>query len=358
MNGNDPDQPEGSQPPEVDAAARLEQEQAELLSKVASATLNTTEARVAWILNNYPETRNSDIALQLAYWDTFEEGYHGGTIERDDLYRFARLTSLTRARAKIQNDLKLFQAAPEIRARRGKLSEEERERAVKTEPYPVFTVYADESGKTQQHYVVSSLWILHGAETFRLTKAFTEWRKATGFYNELHFRDLNDGNFARYQEAVEIVFNNASAVSFKSATVERAGAGSVQDAFRELFYQVTAGGIEHEDQTGRVPLPRTFQLWKDEEEAGYDKLVLAHVADRLTARFQNRLVIEGMRAVTSKGNTLLQIADLFAGAVNRVVNPPDPPPATPSAKDRFADYLLRRVGWAPAQGDLAVRLAI
>jgi len=140
--------------------------------------------------------------------------------------------------------------------------------------------------------------------------------------------------------------------------VDRAGAGTVGDAFRELFYQVTARGIDHEHATGRAQLPRSLQLWKDEEEEGYDQLLLANVSDRLTVRFQTQLTIDQMRAVASTGNALLQVADLFTGAVNRIVNPPSPPPQTPGAKDHFARFLLERVGWNPSEGDMAVMLSI
>ena len=29
--------------------------------------------RVAWLMNHHPDTRNSDIALQIRYWTTFEK---------------------------------------------------------------------------------------------------------------------------------------------------------------------------------------------------------------------------------------------------------------------------------------------
>jgi hypothetical protein len=360
-DGDDIEQTAKPPQSEADAAAAqadLEKAQNELLNRIASATFTTIESKVAWLLNNYPDTRNSDVALQLAYWDTFEDEYHGGAIERDDLYRFARLNTLTRARATIQNKLKLFQASPEIRSRRGTLSAEEKKSAAKPAAPPMYAVYADESGKTQQHYVVGSLWVLHGPETYRLIKAVREWRDRNGIDHEFHFTNLASGNLERYRAFVGMVLDNGAAVSFKSATIDRAGIGSMQDAFKEMFYQLTARGIDHEHESGRAPLPRSLQMWKDEEEEGYDKLLLATVEDRLTARFQDRLVIDVMRAVPSKENVLIQVADLFTGAVNRMVNPPNPPPQTPGAKDEFARYLLGRVGWNPAEGDMAVRLSI
>lgn len=81
---------------------------------VLSAKFDTIQERVAWILNHFPDTRNSDITLQLKYWDRFEPDlYDGRAIEPDDMYKLTRLTSLQRARAKIQNSYGLFQASPD-----------------------------------------------------------------------------------------------------------------------------------------------------------------------------------------------------------------------------------------------------
>src|SRR5690349_20244093 len=135
------------EPDDGEAAGPLEARNAELadglLTRVAAGALNTVQEKVAWILNTFPRSRDSDIALQLAYWSHFD-GYAGGSIEPDDLYRFSRLTTLTRARAKIQNEFRLFRPSTEVAAARGTLEEDERARAVQQRPdYPTFTVYAD-----------------------------------------------------------------------------------------------------------------------------------------------------------------------------------------------------------------------
>src|SRR5574341_1465498 len=102
--------------------AKLEEEIQLLLNNLSSATVNTLRDRVAWILNNHPETRDSDISLLLKFWETFEPNmYNGQFIRPDDLYRLTRLTSITRERARIQNVYKLFLASSEVRQKRGTL---------------------------------------------------------------------------------------------------------------------------------------------------------------------------------------------------------------------------------------------
>src|SRR5437867_2968602 len=95
-------------------AATLDARRERLLHAVHSCQLNTMEERVAWLLNHYPKTRDSDITLQIRFWQNFQaDRFEGGDISVSDYYRLAKLTSLTRARALIQNKLKLFQASEE-----------------------------------------------------------------------------------------------------------------------------------------------------------------------------------------------------------------------------------------------------
>lgn len=44
-----------------------------LLNAVSSCELNTIETRVAWLMNHFPNTRNSDLAL-LTFPPTFRPG--------------------------------------------------------------------------------------------------------------------------------------------------------------------------------------------------------------------------------------------------------------------------------------------
>jgi len=156
MNENEVGQAESIGEKEVKREAR----RSRLLQCVSACNLEILEQKVGWILNNHPEARNSDIALQLLYWETFENDiYDGHSICPENLYKLTRLTSIARARARIQNEYKLFVASTAVRQYRGTLSDEARERSMEIPPaYPAFMVYADESGKTQDNLVVGSIW--------------------------------------------------------------------------------------------------------------------------------------------------------------------------------------------------------
>ncbi len=85
-------------------------------------------------------------------------------------------------------------------------------------------------------------------------------------------------------------------------------------------------------------------FYKDAEEPGSDKLLLAKIHDRLTqaasTRFDNQLFPEEFVAVDSKGQQLVQVADLFTSSLNRILNGTG---KGTGPKDKFARYFLDRL---------------
>lgn len=316
-----------------------------ILSAAAGGKLETTTARVAWVLNHFPETRDSDIALQLKYWECFND-YSRGAIYPEDLYKLPRLTTLSRARAYIQNIHKLFLASPEVRKQRGTLEEEEKEKAISQRPsYPIFAVYADESGKTGAHLIVGSLWFLHGYETYRISEEIREWRERRSFKDEFHFKNIGKYNFPLYLEIAETIAKNSNVISFKAISVERSGTKDTQAALSQLYYHLLIRGVEHEDESGRAPLPRSIQVWKDAESPGPDKLLLSELEDKLKqaskTRFGEKLYVDHLEVVDSKKLDLIQLADLFTSSINRILNTES---EKEGPKDDFAKYFLEIVG--------------
>lgn len=332
---------------ETEKAEKLGEDRVGVLRSVGSGKLDTLQERVAWILNHYPKTRDSDIALQIVYWKRFDSDiYSGGVIDPEDLYTLTRLTSLQRARAKIQNTYKLFQASPEVRQRRGKLEESEKEKAAEQRPSydETFFVCADESGKTQNHLVVGSLWFLHAPETATVTQEIEACKRRRSFEGELHFKKISKSNLPLYKEVADILISKSSTISFKAIVVENKGI-KVNDALAELYYLLLVNGVQHEHETGRGSLPRMLQLWKDAEEPGSDNLMLSNIEDRIVqagkSRFDDKLRADHFEAVDSEKMLPIQLADLFTSSVNRVLN------ATGNrngAKDSFADHLLNSIG--------------
>jgi hypothetical protein len=346
----------------VEKEATREKQRQKLLSAISAGKPKTIEERVAWALNIDPKARDSDVALMFSYWEAFESEYRRGGISEEQMYRFTRPTTLTRARARVQNQFHLFEASLRVRARRGTLGEEERQRAIEAaENYPMFDVYADESGKGDDFLIVGSMWILEARQTVRLSQALSNWRDGVGFADELHFNKISRNTLHFFKEAFEIVAAEAAAVSFKYITLERRGHADQQHAIGRMYFHLLLGGVEHENLTGRAPLPRTMQVWKDLEDVGADTLLLADIRQELetaaAARFERKLALEQFHAVSSESNDLIQIADLFTSSMNRLINFAGDSGDKP--KDEFARHDRDLTGVSEQQvgaPDLAVRL--
>src|SRR5689334_2303114 len=90
--------------PSTEKAEKIERQRLSLLNAIAASRLDTMQEKVAWILNHHPETRDSDIELQLWYWRQFESDLiDDGFIAVKNYYRLTRLTSIARERARVQN---------------------------------------------------------------------------------------------------------------------------------------------------------------------------------------------------------------------------------------------------------------
>lgn len=349
--------------PRLTREERLALEHERLLAAVASGKTVRLQERVAWILHRQPHTRNSDAALQLAYWQEYEtEIYEEFKADPERNYKkLTRLTSIARARAKIQNQHHLFLASPEVRKRRGQLSEEERERhATEIPPSPLITVFADESGKTDQNLVVGSVWLIDARDTFHIAGRVLDWRVSTGFDAELHFSEITRDTLPRYIAFVELVLSDAPLISFKSISVPRAGIRAPDGAFEVLFYELLRQGLRHEHETGRAPMPRRLVFWKDEETEGRgrDLLILARLRESLAGasgvHFGGQLAIDACEALNSTHHPLLQLADLYTGSINRTLSRDR---TSTKPKDVFADHLLERVRGLPGD-ELAQRMTV
>lgn len=326
---------------------KIEAEKERLVATLAEGRRDRLTERVAWIMSRFPETRDSDITLQLRYWDLFEPEL-AAQLEGNAqvLYDLTRLTSLSRARAKIQNSFRLFQASPEIRLRRGQLDEEAKERfATDSPPSPTLTVYADESGKTNDRLIVGSVWFLDPRDTLAAWNRVMAWRRQTGFEGEFHFAELTPRTLDRYLQFVDLFFQSFPLVSFKSISVSRAGLRHLDIAFEELLHELLRRGIEHEHRSGRAELPRRLLLQKDLEEEGRDRVVLARLESRLAQasliQFDGQLEVRELVAIDSESQPLLQLADLYASSLNRVQARASS--STSNPKDVLADHLLAKI---------------
>ena len=263
------------------------------------------------------------------------------------------MTSIARARATIQNDFGLFVADDAVIEFRSELegSVRRKQRAAGHARTPFVYVYADESGKTDAHYVVGSLWVSDVDEqAFKLGKALNEWRRSLKWNSEIHFAQATRDRKGDYLDFIREAMRASEYVGFKAVVLARSDVRHrpTEDAVFNLYYRLIVDGIRHEVGSGRLALPRNIVVHKDEDE-GADKLHLLSLRDRLSVecpkQFDNMADIRAVNALKSSSNVLMQLADVFTGSVSRLLNRPSNAPR--NHKDEIAEGVasLLRLEW-------------
>lgn len=338
----------------------------ELIGHVSSGNLLTLLDKVGWILNHYPSSRDSDITCLIKFWETFEpEIINSGMIKVSDLYNHTRLTSVVRARAKIQNEFKLFLASEEVRQRRGTLEEDTQTWAIEEKPdCEEYSLFIDESGKNDKNIILGSLWILDAKANMRLFLEIDKLKKEESYNQEFHFANINSARENVYIRLIDLIYNYSSALSIKYCYLEKEGI-AFNEAIKDMLYFLIIDGIKHECKTGRAPLPRAIQVIKDLENKGTDAILLKSVKDRLELAnknmFDGELYFNEFRAIDSQESFNLQISDIIVASINRKLNGRS---ETLNSKDRVSDYFLKKFsinvndGKISSYGDLSAKFEI
>ncbi len=317
-----------------------EKKKQELLRKVLSGNLETKHDRVGFLLNNYSKTRNSDIELAWLYWKSFEnDKFNGYYINKEDLFKLTKISSLIRSRARIQNEFKLFQADEKVKKRRGVLSEEMKEEAIEEKPHdlPIYHIYIDETGKTQEFLSIGSLWIIDGYSTFQTYNRLREWMEKEKIDFEFHFSEVTKHRLEKYKMFFLKYLKLNPTIGFKAIIIDKKGLKDISSAITDLTFHLINKGIIHEHKTGRATLPRLLQVWLDEDEKGADQLKIENLKERITSQQIEGLYLGDFLSIDSKSNLNIQIVDLFTSALNRKIHNPT---SKGKVKDELADYIL------------------
>lgn len=317
---------------------RIKKEGKELYDNAISGRITNIRERVAFLLNNFPEARNSDIDLTWLYWGTFEQRlFNGYSVTREDLRLLTKMNSLIRIRAKIQNEYKLFQASDDVKKFRGVLGDEKKQEVVEDKPLPPFyTIYMDESGKTGDYLSVGSLWITDTRESVFSFFKLKDWVAKNSITSEFHFVKVRDHNLESYKAFFLEFLVLYPSVGFKVIIVDKIGIKNENSAITDLTFHLINQGVQHENVSGRAPLPRVLQVFIDEEQPGIDQIKIENIKERIQSQKIDGLGIHSFKALVSKDEIYLQVVDLFVSSVNRRMNPSE----ARNAKDELADYIL------------------
>lgn len=330
---------------------KKESEKNRFLKHLEEGDLRTMTARVAFILNHYPETRDSDLLLTLLYWETFQnELYNNGKFTKETYLKLEQQSDITRARAKVQNDFGAFQSSEKVRVRRS-----EREETYRTDQVdlsesstPTSYIFCDESGKTQDFVLMGSLWG-HETELGTLRRAIADFRVRLewGFKDEFHFVDVDKKNVELYKELVDIVADHSSTIGFKAICFKKAGSSlKIDDIVTKLYLVGICDGLNHEIETGRADIPRTLNILKDKEDTK-DNLILEtqrlELQTHITSMFDRKVYLGYLNALPSYSNNFLQVVDVFTGCLSRRLNTPN----GRQPKDELAVYFFEKFNIDP-----------
>lgn len=327
-------------------AAKIAKARAELLKSVAAEDFSTLKSRVAYVLNLYPAARDSDITLTIQYWALFQPDLYNPTgIPPRDLFKLERESHIVRARAMIQNDYGLFVASEAIRGHRRE-NEKTMKSDVLAEPMerPVMRVYSDETGKNGRYVMVAAVWVLSGRATFSFGQKVEAWRSQSSFgKREMHFTRLGKSDGAALSEYLDLIVGSSEYLSFKVIGIERARTRRpVTEIVAKLHERMLIRGATHEVQAGRVTLPRAIDVTIDEEDS-LDDIALAEMkgnVERELSVAHKGLTVGDVLKSSSRHSSMLQLADLVAGAVNRRRNHD----GDRNFKDEFADEIIQKLG--------------
>ncbi len=324
---------------DLEKQQKLEKEKKEFLRKVLSGNLETMHEKVGFLLNTYSYTRNSDIELAWRYWRNFEAKiFNGQCITKKNLFDLTRINSISRSRARIQNEYQLFQADDIIKKQRGMLAEKNKQESIEQKPnnLPMYTIHIDETGKTQQYLSVGSLWVVDGYQSFVAGRKLKSWKEKLDIKYEFHFSEVSKHKLENYKLFFQKYLELNPTIGFKSIIIEKTGIQNINKAITDLTFHIINKGINHENETGRSPLPRLLQVWLDDEEKGSDQLKIENIKERLTSQNIEGLYLGDFTAIDSRESFEIQIVDLFTASINRKIHFPN----GENFKDKLADFIL------------------
>jgi hypothetical protein len=331
--------------------AEQEKEVQQIWTALDSGNYSTKRDRVAYLLNVYPDSRKNDMTLTLRYWETFQEDhFDGGHVLRNDLFKLERQTTIARLRAKIQNDYGLFLPDENVIRRRRRQEEEIRAEMLADLPSAnLIQVFADETGKNDEHLIITSVWFLNVSRTASFQSAINSLAAQHKIRGEFHFAEAKKQHLDAYKAFVDSVTQRREYVSLKAIITKNPGGRAIEDSVSRLLRLHVLKGYEHEIQTGRLSSPRRIFITLDE---GATTSAVAREEMRL--QLQQDVIascglgnnVERVAEEKSKHSAALQLADLLAGALNRKYNHTS---ELMNHKDELADYVIEHL--APELSD-------
>ena len=310
--------PAPSTPIPDDVARRREQ----LLAAIARSELGGVEQGVAYMLQQFPETRDSDIALCIRYWRRFNADVleRFNIAELDFLFDLQNSETIGRVRREIQNKLQLFTGL-EYTAQFRLLHQKKLEEylAAHRGIVPEVRFYLDETGNegNKAYTGVAGVCVMNWRQYEMHEAALSQWRQQQG-PEPIHFVEIGSDRTARALGLLAELQRRRSGVLFLGYALR--SHGSTREAMFSLIAQLVKDSLHHMKDGGSLNEPRLLRVIKEADD-GFDSMYLEKLNKQLTELvdldFPGQFSVLPVETVAKGREVLLECADLVAGGMQR-----------------------------------------
>jgi hypothetical protein len=317
-----------------------------LLKQIYTLDTRHLIAKVGFILNQFPETRDNDKLLTVEIYKTFYAEYleDGDKIRLNDLLIMPKSYEMQRYRAHIQNVLGLFKASPDVQKRRKVRRKEwrEEETIVLSPPVEVFT---GESGSDSSHLVIGSLWIYDRLKNHSILMELKDFReKAKNVPSK--FDKINASNQKAAAEFLEIILKYADVIGFEAHIFENYK--EKVDSLHEAFLHHILETIDSRIDKKIIELPKAISIIKNleiEDDGARLEDIHKDMNRLLKGKYNDTAFIDQLFSIETENSPLLQMTDYFTGALNQLYTRKKS--ATGKSKDEFAHELCKALAIKP-----------
>lgn len=332
--------------PEPALSAEQAEHRQKMLADIANSYLANREQRVAFILQRFPETRDSDTALCIRYWNMYQADVleRWNPLELEVLFELDRIETLGRVRRMIQNDLRLFRGIEDTRRAREALQAEFHEYlAAHRDSLPEVRFYLDETGNEgdKAYTGIAGICIINWKQFEKHHAALEQWRSKQGWAETIHFSDTGADKVDRAVSLLQQLRSRRSGILFLGYSLVSRGR-THEDLF-SLFIQLVVDSLKHLRECKCLTENRSVRVVK-EADSGFDALYLHKLTKQLgevvTLEFPGELAVLPVEAVPKGRTVLLECADLIAGGMQRRALGKGRNP-----KDRLAEAVMNVTGF-------------
>lgn len=297
---------------------RGEKARGRLLKQIYTLDTRHLIAKVGFILNQMPKTRDNDKLLTVEIYKTFYRDFliDDDKIKLDDLLTLPKSYEMQRYRAHIQNVLGLFKASPDVQKKRKVRRKEWREEgtSILTPPIEIFTGQSDIESP---HLVIGSLWFYDRLKSHSILKEFKEYKEDNLKNHRLKFSKVTKRNHDISTKFFELIMKYSDIVGFKAHIFQ--DYKDKVDSIHEAFLEHILESMDMEVEKKMIDLPQSLSVIKNQTDGDNSDIIeetRKNMNRILQDKHDGQLFIDQFFLIETESSPLLQIADFFVGALH------------------------------------------